>query len=256
MKSSAMLAGFGFLGTILVWQLLAALPLGPYSRFISSPQEVFRALVELISWQSFPVHLATTFIVLGAGLLISVPPGVILGILIGRYPKLETLLYFHLYIIASLPGVIITLMAIVLFGVGFWAKLAVVLWGTLLPVITYTLTAYRSTATWLKEEEEAAWTLGASRWKSLWSIVLPNMWQGILIGIKQAMARGFRALISFEVIATMIGLGALARAYSDSFQLAKLYAVVWIVIAITAALVILGDTFENKIDPYRKPDRK
>lgn len=255
MKSRIILAGYGFLATLLIWQALAMLPLGAYAQFIASPAAVLHAFVELISWRAFPLHIAMTFKVLGAGLLVSIPSGMLLGILIGRYPGLEALFYFHLYIIASLPGVIVTLVAIVLFGTGFLAKLAVVLWGTLLPTITYTLTAYRSTATWLKEEEEAALTLGASRWKSLWTVILPNMWPGILIGIKQAMARGFRGLIGFEVIVAMVGLGSLARVYSDSFQIAKLYAVVWIVIALTAALVIFGDALERKLDPYQKPEK-
>ena len=53
-----------------------------------------------------------------------------------------------------------------------------------------------------QEPEEAAYTLGASRWGTFWRIVLPNIWIGLIYGIVLTLARG---LGEFGAVAVVSG---------------------------------------------------
>lgn len=53
-----------------------------------------------------------------------------------------------------------------------------------------------------REPEEAAYTIGASRWITFWRIVFPNIWPGILYGIVLTLAR---ALGEFGAVAVVGG---------------------------------------------------
>jgi sulfate transport system permease protein len=53
-----------------------------------------------------------------------------------------------------------------------------------------------------REPEDAAYTIGASRWTTFWRIVFPNIWPGILYGIVLTLAR---ALGEFGAVAVVGG---------------------------------------------------
>lgn len=53
-----------------------------------------------------------------------------------------------------------------------------------------------------REPEEAAYTIGASRWTTFWRIVFPNIWPGILYGVVLTLAR---ALGEFGAVAVVGG---------------------------------------------------
>jgi sulfate transport system permease protein len=87
---------------------------------------------------------------------------------------------------------------IVIFGRGGWidAPIAIVfaLPGIFLGKVFVSLPfVARSTQPLLsqmpKDPEEAAYTLGASPWRSFWAIVLPYIWTGVLYGVVLTFAR-------------------------------------------------------------------
>lgn len=55
-----------------------------------------------------------------------------------------------------------------------------------------------------KEPEEAAYTLGASRWSTFWKIVLPGIWVGLVYGIVLTLARSLGEFGAVSVVSGSI----------------------------------------------------
>lgn len=107
------------------------------------------------------------------------------------------------------------------------------------------------------EPEQAAYTLGASRWKTFWRIVLPSIWVGVVYGAVLTLAR---ALGEFGAVAVVSG-GVegvtetatiyIFRALSDRNQIGA-YAVSLMLGAIAVLLLVVMTWLQARMNVNRE----
>jgi NitT/TauT family transport system permease protein len=111
-------------------------------------------------------------------------------------------------------------------GFGDGSKILLIFLGCMLPV---TLAAYNGARS---SEQALVWSarsLGASRLRVLWDVVVPSALPELLNGIRTALALTFVLLVSSELIVARAGLGYLIGFLGDGGVYDAMFAVVLVV---------------------------
>lgn len=142
----------------------------------------------------FPALLGTVLMVAGA-LIASVPVGVAAAIYLSEYAKdtwFTRLINLAIINLAGVPSIVHAL-----FGVG--AFVFFFRFGTSILAASLTLAVMSLPVVIVATREslqavprpfrEACWSLGATRWQTIWRVVLPNAISGILTGVILVVSR-------------------------------------------------------------------
>ncbi|KAF1694884.1 ABC transporter permease [Pseudoxanthomonas jiangsuensis] len=223
-------SALGVLALGLAWQLLA-LRLGPL--LMATPLQTLRALVTLMGSEAFLHHAATSLlrVVLGVGL--GIATGLALGLLAGRRPRLRALLEPLRWLLMSVPGVIVVVLAMLWFGMGS----AMVVF---IAVVLLAPGVYVNTLKGLLLVDpgllEMARVYRFGRWRRLRHVVLPALAPPLCAAFLIATSGGVRLVVMAEVLGAADGAGfALANARS-TFDSGELYAWVVLVLGLVALL--------------------
>ena len=136
----------------------------------------------------WPAFLGTIYLV-GISLLVSTPIGVMAAIYLNEYAEenwFTRLIHLAVVNLAGVPSIVHALFglgAFVLFagmGRSIMAASLTLAIMTLPVIIASTKEALSAVP---KAFREACWSVGATRWQTIWSIVLPNAISGILTGV-------------------------------------------------------------------------
>ena len=185
------------------WQLLSLwfLPI-----FLPSPALTFRALVDLAQdgslWQSI---VASTFRILSgwfAGVIVGIP----LGIAMGYVGVIRRLCEPYIEFFRFVPPIAFVTLAVIWLGPGEASKIALIFYTT---VFAVTLNAIAGTIAVPEIRLRAAAALGASRPAILRTVIVPSVVPHLVTGARIAMGNSFLTIVSAEIVAADVGLGAL-----------------------------------------------
>jgi NitT/TauT family transport system permease protein len=115
------------------------------------------------------------------------------------------------------------------FGIGDMSKIILIFIGCMLPIVVSSFNGARGVDTvyiW------SALSLGASRRKVLWQVVVPAAMPEVLTGIRTAIAIAFVLLIASELLISRNGLGYLVSGFGDSGVYPSMFAVILTVVAL------------------------
>jgi NitT/TauT family transport system permease protein len=233
---------------LLGWELISRM--GLISKlFTSRPSEILSAGLQLtadgIFWQHFWISMETLF----SGLLLAACCGLFLGILIGASKK--TYEFFRPFIFAAnaLPVVAVIPIIILWFGIGFFAKIFIVFFMAVIPILINTIDGVRNID---QKLIVMAKSLHASNFFMLKKIMFPGALPQSFTGLKSAVGRSIVALVLSEVFGYGKGLGYLISSYGAAFQTARLMFVLLILLAISLTLTKLLVIIEKRMLVYNK----
>lgn len=196
-------AFLSFLPLILLWGLVVWLEIFPRA-FLPGPLEVLGKAWELLYKGILLDYLGDSVVRLAlgaaAGMAIAIPLGIFIGLNRRAHEISWPILLFFQAIgdIAWLPILLIW------FGFGLTTMTFVIVYTVLFPVILNTVLGIRSTKPDLKR---AAQSLGASRPRILFEVILPGALPNIITGLRNGLGYGWRALIAAEIIVGTSGIG-------------------------------------------------
>jgi NitT/TauT family transport system permease protein len=215
-----------------VWQLLAA-RLGP--ALLASPAQTLTAAIELAKDGTlFNSVLASSRRILigwGLGLLVGVPVGLVMG----RMRLVRTLLDPYIEFFRFIPPIAFVTLAVVWFGIGESSKVVLIFYTSVFIVTLNTVAGVLAVS---ESKLRAAASLGAGRWQTLCHVVLPATVPHVVTGARLAMGNSFLTIVSAEIVAAQVGLGALiwtSRNYGR---------IDWVFVGIIA-LGLLGFVFDR-----------
>jgi NitT/TauT family transport system permease protein len=127
------------------------------------------------------------------------------------------------------PRVAFVPLIILLLGLGFKAKVAIVFLGAVIPILVNT---YSGVVNCDPELIEMARSVGSSRTRIFFSILLPGAASSIAVGLRLGAAIGLINTIVAELYTALSGLGGLLTIYGNTFQMAPYFVVVLVLAAI------------------------
>ncbi len=218
-------AGFGVRISVLVvlliaWQVITSV----------SPSFFFPTFSDIADrfvgeWLTNPAavqeHLLPSLARLMAGWLIAVGVGISLGTLIGRSARLADYLEPSAQFLRAIPPPALIPLAIVLFGLGDSMKVAMIMFGTVWPILINTIDGVRSVDPLLLDTGRVFRIGMADR---LFRIVLPSAAPKIFAGLKVSLSIAVILMVISEMIGTINGVGfTLVQAQRD-FRMLDMWA--------------------------------
>lgn len=186
-----------------VWQALASV----YgAALVASPVDTVRAFGELAADGTLgnSIVASSRRILVGwlAGLLVGVP----MGLLMGRVRIVRALLEPYIEFFRFIPPISFVTLAVVWFGIGESSKVVLIFYTSVFIVVLNTIAGVLS----INEDKlRAAASLGAGRVQTLRFVVLPAVVPHVVTAARLAMGNSFLTIVSAEIVASQVGLGAL-----------------------------------------------
>jgi NitT/TauT family transport system permease protein len=217
---------------LLIWQLLS-MRFPPL--FLPSPAGTWEAAGELIEDGTlFNAILASSLRILAgwtAGVVIGIP----VGILMGHFSIVRRLLDPYIEFFRFIPPIAFVTLAVIWLGPGEASKVALIFYTTVFIVTINTIAGVLSVP---ELRLRAAASLGAGKFRTLWTVIVPSTVPFMVTGARLAMGNSFLTIVSAEIVAAQEGLGSLiwtARNYARTE---------WVFVGIIA-LGILGFCFDR-----------
>jgi NitT/TauT family transport system permease protein len=160
----------------------------------------------------------------------------------GWFKTIEELLDPLLQVLSQVNPFSIFPVFILLFGIGEVAKIAIIFWVCIWPILTNTISGVKSTDPLLVK---SARSMGASKWVLFWKVVLPAASPALFAGIKMGAVISFFMLIAAEMIGASAGLGWLVLNSEVNYQISRLFAA-------TVTIALLGLLVTNLLSRLEK----
>jgi NitT/TauT family transport system permease protein len=187
----------------LAWEATARLGLVS-SLALPALSAVAAAWLELVKEQEFWGDAAASLYRAAAGLLLAIGVGAALGIAMAWWRPLNVLLGSFVEIFYPMPKTALIPVTALWLGFGNGSKILLIFLGCMLPV---TLGAYNGARSSDRTLIWSSRSMGASRLRVLWDVVIPSAMPELLNGIRTALALSFILLVTSEQIVSRQGLG-------------------------------------------------
>jgi NitT/TauT family transport system permease protein len=187
----------------------------PFSTVLGSIGELFREGV-LIS--HLLISLWRGLLGLAAAIAIGIPVGILLG---WSFPLAAEVLNPILRVLSQVNPFSLLPIFVLFFGIGETAKIAVVGWVSLWPVVFYTITAVRTVE---PVQIKSARAFGISETDLLARVILPASLPLILVGVRIGAGLTFYILVAAEMLGASAGLGWLVHNSAMNYQIPRIYA--------------------------------
>ncbi|MGO1540168.1 MAG: ABC transporter permease [Luteimonas sp.] len=239
----------GLLALLVAWHLVAV-RLGPL--LMATPAQTAGALVALVGKDGFRHHALLSLVRVACGVGLGIAVGLVLGLLAGRFPRLRAVLEPLRWLLMSMPGVIMVVLAMLWFGLG----------TAMVVFITVALVApgmYVNTLKGLLLVDpglvEMARVYRFGRWRRLRHVVLPALTAPLCAALLIATCGGVRLVVMAEVLGAADGAGyALANARS-TFDSGELYAWAILVLGVVAVLELgLLQPLQRRLTRWQQAD--
>lgn len=233
----------GLLAILVLWQLFATFGFIDTS-FTSSPLGALGSLGDAIGSGEIWPPVGSTLASVGIGMAITVVVGIPVGLIIGRTPVLYGLTEQMISIMYAVPFVVFLPIIIFWFGIGDEARIVIVVWSALFPLLINVVAGGRNLdANYLRVSQAFC----ASPFRTLWSVALPGTLPYILAGVRQAVGRALVGAIVAELFMGTDGLGYVVQLQTANFQMDAAMAAI-VVIAIVAVVLTRGVAYlERKL---------
>ena len=209
----------------IVWE--AVVQLGLISRdLLPSLSDVAKAGWSLLREGDFWTNGAASLYRGGIGLLAAIVVGAVLGIAMAWWREVDASVGPLVEALYPMPKSALIPVTVLWLGFGDGSKILLIFLGCMLPV---TLGAYNGARSCEQVLVWSARSLGASRLRVLWDVVLPSALPELANGIRTALALTFVLLVSSELIVSRAGLGYLIGFLGEGGVYDAMFAVVLVV---------------------------
>ena len=197
-------------------QLVSSLALPPLS-------DVIVAWWDLLKSGELLTNGAASLWRAGAGLFLAIVIGATLVIFMAWWRPVNVVLGPLVEALYPMPKSALIPVTVIWLGFGDGSKILLILLGCMLPV---TIGAYNGARGCDQALVWSARSMGASRMRMLWDVVVPSATPELLNGIRTALALSFILLVSSELIVAREGLGYLIGSLGANGTYDAMYAVV------------------------------
>jgi NitT/TauT family transport system permease protein len=220
--------------------------------FLPPLSSVLRALENQIAGGQILRPLAASLVSLGVGYGLAVTCGITMGLLMGRYRKVEYVFEPYINGCIAAPKIVFVPVMFAIFGVSRTVQVAVVFMSAFFIIVTNTMSAIRTVdATYV----EMARSFGARERQLFLKVLLPGALPLTMAGVRVGMGRAVKGMINGEMFIALFGLGGLLRMYGSRFDSANVYAILLVVISVALCCSALVQAVERRLTSWMDPGR-
>lgn len=209
-------AGFALLVILTSWQIVAERSDSVIE--VPSPTSTVAAMWEMGETGEIWTALGSSMTVLVAAGIPAIVIGVGLGLVIGSVRHLDIAVSPYIFSMYTTPFIALIPLFVLLFGIGFQAKVAIVFTLMIIAVLINTIAGVRSVDPRLVEVGRS---LRMSRWSMLAEVRFPAALPFVIAGTRYAIGRGLIGVVVAEFDTALGGLGAEIFRHSQMLDLSK-----------------------------------
>lgn len=228
-----------------LWQLLCLSGLVP-GYMLPSPVQVLLALAEdrALLWG----HAVITLEESALGLLLGVLLGVLFAALMDSFELLYRAVYPILVMTQTIPSVAIAPLLVLWFGYEMTPKIILVVLATFFPVTVGVLEGFRSAD---RDAVALLRSMGASRRQIFFYLKAPSALPQFFSGLRIAAAYSVVGSVISEWLGGFGGLGVYMTRVKKAFAFDRMFAVIFLISALSLLLMHMVDAAERVCMPYR-----
>lgn len=235
---------------ISIWQLLCMTGMIP-KYMLPSPAEVIAAFVSELPllFENSLITLKEAFF----GLIFGVSVGFLTAVLMDSFDILYKAFYPILIITQTIPSVAVAPLLVLWFGYEMTPKIILIMLSTFFPVAVGLLDGFRSAD---KDAIDLLRSMGANRLQIFKHIKFPSALPQLFSGFRIAAAYSVVGAVISEWLGGFGGLGVYMTRVKKAFAFDKMFAVIFLISAISLVLMALVEAAEKKCMPYRHLERE
>ncbi|MFI6737589.1 ABC transporter permease [Nonomuraea sp. NPDC050451] len=223
------------------WELIGHLAGGSFFPPLST---VLARLADMTAGGLIVTSLGDSLVNLALGFAISLVAGLLTGVAMGRYRKVEAALGVYVYALLTAPSLVFAPIFFSLLGEGRGSIVAVVVMYAMFVIIINTASAIQSVPAHLVE---MARSYGASEGQVLLRVMLPAAAPMIMAGVRLGVGRAVTGMINGEMFIAVVGLGRIVTQAGGRFDSASVLAVLLVIIAVALGAVALVQAVDRRI---------
>ena len=232
-------------GLLVVWELVCACGLVP-GYMLPSPTDVVSAFVS--DFSLLCGHAAVTLQEAAYGLILGVTLGFVCAVGMDAFDWLYRAVYPILVITQTIPTVAIAPLLVLWFGYEMAPKIILIVIVTFFPVTVGLLDGFRAAD---RDTIGLLRSMGASPFQIFRYIKFPSALPQFFSGLRIAAAYAVVGAVISEWLGGFGGLGVYMTRVKQAFAFDKMFAVIFLISAISLGLMALVDWAEKRCMPYR-----
>ncbi|HSP21793.1 MAG TPA: ABC transporter permease [Planococcus sp. (in: firmicutes)] len=195
--------GVGMAILVILWQ--AVIWLGGYQEALfPSPLSVGKAIIDLIIDGIIFVHLQVSLGRFAAGYLMAVIPAILLGMFLGRSPRVWQVIDPIVQVLRPVAPVAWSPFIVLWFGIGNMPAIAIIFIAAFFPVLLSTVAGVKKiNPSYLKIAEN----LEIRNWELMYKFIFPAAFPAVVSGLRLALGTAWIFLVAGEMIGAQSGLG-------------------------------------------------
>ena len=235
---------------LLLWQAVCSLGVVP-RYMLPSPAQVVEAFVSELPllFENSLITLQEAFL----GLILGVTVGFVAAVLMDGFEILYKAFYPLLILTQTIPSVAIAPLLVLWFGYEMTPKVVLIVISTFFPVTVGLLEGFRSADS---DAIGLLRSMGANRLQIFRYIKFPSALPQLFSGLRIAAAYSVVGAVISEWLGGFGGLGVYMTRVKKAFAFDKMFAVIFLISAISLALMALVELAQKKCMPYRYLDQK
>lgn len=216
---------------------------------LPAPDQVWTALVRLLRDARTLGHAWTTLSETLAGFGIAIVVGIALGALLGKIAWLERTLNPFIVALQVMPKVALVPLFIVWFGFGPASKVVIAAVLAFFPIMTNTILGIKSVD---RGHRDLMVSLNATSWQTLCELELPTALPYLLTGAEIGVVLAIIGAIVGEYLGGSQGLGHMAVATMNAFDVQAMFAVIGLLTFMGFVLYFVVAGLRKYITPWHE----
>jgi NitT/TauT family transport system permease protein len=193
----------GILILLLIWQIIIII--GDYPEaLLPSPINVGLTIIEMIVDGSLLVHLQVSLGRFAAGYLLAIIPAVILGMLLGRMPRIWQVVDPIIQVLRPVSPIAWSPFIVLWFGIGNMPAIVIIFIAAFFPVLLTTVAGVKKVD---KNYLKIAENMEMNRLELMVKIIFPAAFPSIVSGLHLALGSAWIFLVAGEMVGAQSGLG-------------------------------------------------
>jgi NitT/TauT family transport system permease protein len=235
----------------LVWEIAGRS--GRWPLILAPISDIWIKFLQLVATGELQRHILVSLNEFFVGFALAAVLGILLGIAIASSETIKDFVDPWVSAVYATPTVALAPLFIFIFGIDAPSKMAVVFLLAVFPIVINTSTGMRSTD---QIYIEAARSFSASRTQIFTKVLIPSALPFIVAGLRLGIGRGLVGVVVGEFIGARAGLGYLIFRSGQAFQIDAMWVGVFVLAGTGVLAVIVLESVERKMAPWRQFDLK